>query len=238
MDVGEWLRSLGLSRYGEAFRDAEIGPDVLPDLTDSDLEKLGVPLGDRKRLLKAIASFGPAQMVAEPRDPSPTPSFNRRRRAPSANGDVLRSRRFDRAVGAAGSRGLARGHRGLSEMLSPRPCATSAVSWPNIWATACSCISAIRRLTRTTPNERCGPGSSSSRRSPSSKPPRASAASPRRHSHGARRGRRSDRLGRCAGARHRRRDAEPRGAPARHRRTEHGRHRRKHAKAPRQSLRA
>ena len=74
MDVGEWLRSLGLSRYEEAFREAEIGPDVLPDLTDSDLEKLGVPLGDRKRLLKAIASFGPAQMVAEPRGPSPTPS--------------------------------------------------------------------------------------------------------------------------------------------------------------------
>ena len=74
MDVGEWLRSLGLSRYEEAFREAEIGPDVLPDLTDSDLEKLGVPLGDRKRLLKAIASFGPAQMVAEPRGPPPTPS--------------------------------------------------------------------------------------------------------------------------------------------------------------------
>src|SRR3984957_17176362 len=74
MDVGEWLRSLGLSRYEEAFREAEIGPDVLPDLTDGDLEKLGVPLGDRKRLLKAIVSFGPAQMVAEPRGPSPTPS--------------------------------------------------------------------------------------------------------------------------------------------------------------------
>ena len=74
MDVGEWLRSLGLSRYEEAFREAEIGPDVLADLTDGDLEKLGVPLGDRKRLLKAIASFGPAQMVAEPRGLSPTPS--------------------------------------------------------------------------------------------------------------------------------------------------------------------
>ena len=74
MDVGEWLRSLGLSRYEEAFREAEIGPDVLADLTGGDLEKLGVPLGDRKRLLKAIASFGPAQMVAEPRGLSPTPS--------------------------------------------------------------------------------------------------------------------------------------------------------------------
>ena len=74
MDVKEWLRSLGLSRYEDVFREAEIGPDVLPDLTDSDLEKLGVPLGDRKRLLKAIASLGPGQMVAEPRGPSPTPS--------------------------------------------------------------------------------------------------------------------------------------------------------------------
>jgi class 3 adenylate cyclase len=74
MDVGEWLRALGLSRYEGAFREAEIGPDVLPDLTDSDLEKLGVSLGDGKRLLKAIASLGPAQVLAEPKGPSPTPS--------------------------------------------------------------------------------------------------------------------------------------------------------------------
>ena len=63
MDVGDWLRGLGLSEYEPAFRDAKIGPDVLPDLTDSDIEKLGVPLGDRKRLLKAIASFDPAADV-------------------------------------------------------------------------------------------------------------------------------------------------------------------------------
>jgi hypothetical protein len=74
MDVGEWLRALGLSRYEGAFREAEIGPDVLPELTDSDLEKLGVSLGDSKRLLKAIASLGPAQVLAEPKGPSPTPS--------------------------------------------------------------------------------------------------------------------------------------------------------------------
>ena len=73
MDVGDWLRGLGLSEYGPAFRDAKIGPDVLPDLTDSDVEKLGVPLGDRKRLLKAIAGFGEARTVAEPRRPPPMP---------------------------------------------------------------------------------------------------------------------------------------------------------------------
>ncbi len=58
MDVGVWLRSLGLSRYEAAFRDNSIDADVLPDLTDGDLAQLGVNLGDRKRLLKGIASLG------------------------------------------------------------------------------------------------------------------------------------------------------------------------------------
>ena len=58
MDVGGWLRSLGLGRYEAAFRDNAIDADVLADLTDGDLEKLGLPLGDRKRLLKAIAGRG------------------------------------------------------------------------------------------------------------------------------------------------------------------------------------
>ena len=43
MDVGEWLRTLGLGRYEATFRDSEIDADVLPDLTDLDLEKLGMP---------------------------------------------------------------------------------------------------------------------------------------------------------------------------------------------------
>ena len=54
MKVGEWLRSLGLGQYEETFRDNKIDFDVFGDLTDRDLEKLEVPLGDRRRLLKAI----------------------------------------------------------------------------------------------------------------------------------------------------------------------------------------
>jgi class 3 adenylate cyclase len=69
MDVAGWLRGLGLARYEAAFREAAIGPDVLPDLTDSDLEKLGVALGDRKRLLRAIGSL----RLAQPRVPPPAP---------------------------------------------------------------------------------------------------------------------------------------------------------------------
>ena len=58
MDIREWLQSLGLGQYEEGFRDNKIDFDVLADLTDGDLEKLGVPLGDRRRLLKAIPERG------------------------------------------------------------------------------------------------------------------------------------------------------------------------------------
>ena len=54
MDVGGWLRNLGLGRYEPAFAANAIDSDVLLELTESDLEKLGIPLGDRKRLIKAI----------------------------------------------------------------------------------------------------------------------------------------------------------------------------------------
>src|SRR6516165_7513794 len=57
MDIGVWLRSLGLERYEPAFRENEIGPEVLPELTDADLVTLGLPLGPRKKLLKAIAAL-------------------------------------------------------------------------------------------------------------------------------------------------------------------------------------
>src|SRR5271156_2755140 len=61
MDVGGWLRSLGLDQYEATFRESEIDAEVLPELTESDLSQLGVPLGHRKRLLKAIAALGAAE---------------------------------------------------------------------------------------------------------------------------------------------------------------------------------
>ena len=71
MDIGGWLRSLGLGQYESTFRENEIDADVLPDLTEIDLEKLGVPLGHRKRLLKAIASLGAAEKLAPALSPAP-----------------------------------------------------------------------------------------------------------------------------------------------------------------------
>jgi class 3 adenylate cyclase len=64
VDVAAWLRSLGLERYEQTFRDNEIDWEVLPELGEADLESLGLPLGPRKKLLKAIAGLvegtGPA----------------------------------------------------------------------------------------------------------------------------------------------------------------------------------
>src|SRR5215467_12962003 len=57
MNVGEWLQSVGLGQYESAFIESAIDIDVLPELTEADLEKLGIPLGDRKRLIKAIRAM-------------------------------------------------------------------------------------------------------------------------------------------------------------------------------------
>jgi class 3 adenylate cyclase/predicted ATPase len=58
MDVGGWLRSLGLDQYEATFRENAIEAAVLPSLTAADLKELGVgPLGHRRRLLNAIAAL-------------------------------------------------------------------------------------------------------------------------------------------------------------------------------------
>src|SRR5918995_2216867 len=55
--IAQWLERQGLAQYARAFEERNIGFDVLPELGDDDLKELGVPLGDRKRLLKAIADL-------------------------------------------------------------------------------------------------------------------------------------------------------------------------------------
>src|SRR6516165_9108270 len=58
MDIGGWLRGLGLERYEQAFRENEIDLRVLPELTADDLKELGVAaIGHRRLLLKAIADL-------------------------------------------------------------------------------------------------------------------------------------------------------------------------------------
>jgi hypothetical protein len=59
MDVGEWLRTLGLEQYEPAFRANEIDETVLASLTAEDLKDLGVTLvGHRQRLLDGVVALG------------------------------------------------------------------------------------------------------------------------------------------------------------------------------------
>ena len=58
MDIGGWLRSLGLEKYEAAFRENEIDETVLPTVTAEDLKDLGVDIvGHRRKLLNAIAAL-------------------------------------------------------------------------------------------------------------------------------------------------------------------------------------
>jgi len=50
-EVAKWLDELGLGKYAATFTDNAIDKDVLFDLTETGLEKVGVKLGHRKKLL-------------------------------------------------------------------------------------------------------------------------------------------------------------------------------------------
>jgi class 3 adenylate cyclase len=70
MDVGAWLRGLGLGQYEAAFAENEIDASVLPDVTADDLREIGVAsVGHRRKILAAAA-----QLAAPARaDPAPGP---------------------------------------------------------------------------------------------------------------------------------------------------------------------
>jgi predicted ATPase/class 3 adenylate cyclase len=60
--IRDWLESNGLGTYAELFAENEIDLDLLPQLTESDLEKLGLSVGARRRLVLAIESLGTSDL--------------------------------------------------------------------------------------------------------------------------------------------------------------------------------
>jgi class 3 adenylate cyclase len=79
MDVGEWLRGLGLSRYEAAFRDNGIDGSVLPHLTAEDLKELAIAsVGDRRKLMTAIGALKPSTSSDLTASPQPSPSSPRK----------------------------------------------------------------------------------------------------------------------------------------------------------------
>jgi class 3 adenylate cyclase len=60
--VADWLQKLGLGQYAQTFAENDIDFSVLPYLTDADLEKIGVSLGHRRKILAAIAELPGASL--------------------------------------------------------------------------------------------------------------------------------------------------------------------------------
>src|SRR5215831_3413580 len=68
-DIRQWLTDLGLERYGDIFEREELTPANLPELSDDELKALGLPLGPRKTILKAISVLGTSDTIAPSRSP-------------------------------------------------------------------------------------------------------------------------------------------------------------------------
>ena len=90
--IADWLEKLGMSEYAQRFAENRIDFSVLRELTDQDLKELGVVLGDRRKMLRAIADIdgieksapaAPATATAAPcrtpvaSEPIPTADYRR-----------------------------------------------------------------------------------------------------------------------------------------------------------------
>jgi class 3 adenylate cyclase/predicted ATPase len=64
--VSDWLEKLGLGQYAQRFAENDISFSVLPDLNDQDLKEIGVSLGHRRQLLRAIANLDRAAVASDP----------------------------------------------------------------------------------------------------------------------------------------------------------------------------
>jgi class 3 adenylate cyclase/predicted ATPase len=81
LDIDSWLGGIGLEQYAQTFRDNAIDADVLRDLTDEHLRELGLPLGARLKLLRAVAALGTSeQTLASPEITPPAPRTDAERR--------------------------------------------------------------------------------------------------------------------------------------------------------------
>src|SRR6266567_3975274 len=77
--IAEWLASLGLGEYAQRFADNAIDLSVIRDLTEQDLKDLGVLLGHRRKILRAIAELPAAAAPAETAtEPAPRDEAERR----------------------------------------------------------------------------------------------------------------------------------------------------------------
>ncbi len=87
-DIVDWLEGIGLGKYVQAFAENEIDLEVLPQLSEQDLEQIGLPLGPRRKLQKAIAELGGVPATAATAPPEPTAPQGERRQVTVMFADI------------------------------------------------------------------------------------------------------------------------------------------------------
>jgi len=100
--IADWLEKLGMPEYAERFTANDIDFSILPELTDQDLEKIGVAsLGHRRKILRAIAAFAsapatvvPPALSASSSSPKPTPAVVASPSTPLAAAEAAGERRY------------------------------------------------------------------------------------------------------------------------------------------------
>ena len=73
LNIADWLEGLGMAEYAGRFAENRIDISVLPELSDQDLKELGVVLGDRRKMLRAIRELVAVEPVEDRPAPEPAP---------------------------------------------------------------------------------------------------------------------------------------------------------------------
>jgi len=62
--IADWLEKLGMSEYAKRFAENDIDVEVLSELTDKDFDRLGVSIGHRRKMIRAIRDFSASPVSA------------------------------------------------------------------------------------------------------------------------------------------------------------------------------
>ena len=164
--IADWLDKLGLSEYAQRFADNAIDLSVIRDLTEQDLKDLGVLLGHRRKILRAIAEL---DAVAPAPTKTPTEPVLRdeaeRRHLTVMICDLVGSTALSARLDPEDMRAVIDAYHAACARIT----LTYDASLPSSGATEYWPISAIPSRTKTMPSERCGRGSISLRRLPDSR---------------------------------------------------------------------
>src|SRR5262245_19552577 len=160
--IASLLERLGLEQYTHCFAENDIDFSILLDLTEQDLEKIGIQsFGHRRRLLRAIANLKDAEStsaVAGASLPAGPPWLDaaERRQVTVMFADLVGSTALSARMDPEDLREVISAYQNRAAETVHR----FDGSWRDTWATVCWFTSAIPARRRTMPNGRCGPGSS------------------------------------------------------------------------------